>query len=203
MKRLNNHNSAFTLIEVLVATTIFVIVLMIGTAIFLLSLGVHNKVDILKANQQSARNIIESINKDMREANKIGINQQGSKTLDIILNDGSRVCYGLSDPNSDPSLGVRYNNFFRQVGTICDDLSNSTDFPKLNQNGTIITGLLGSNSAFYGQANWITPPASKNQPFVNIRIRIETDPSVFGNKNPDTMNINTTITLRNYEPEPQ
>jgi prepilin-type N-terminal cleavage/methylation domain-containing protein len=183
IRKFNLSSKGFTLIEVLVATMIFVIVLMIGTAIFLLSLGVHNKVDILKANQQSARNIIESINKDMREAKGIAIFTSDNK-LEIDFQDTSKVCYLLSG-----------TTFIKQNGCIAENSA------RMNQAGTLIYGTrtTPANSVFDGQPT--TTPSQTNQPFVNIHLRIETDTGVFGNKNPDIMYINTTITLRNYGPQ--
>jgi prepilin-type N-terminal cleavage/methylation domain-containing protein len=188
--KLNLTSKGFTLIEVLVATMIFVIVLMIGTAIFLLSLGVHNKVDILKANQQSARNIIESINKDMREAVAIKITntptQPNVLEIDFDKDGVNTVCYGL--------LGTI---FYKQNG--CGGIS--ADHPQMNQTGTLIIGTLAEGKVFDGQSTTIPSTPQINQPFVNINFLITTDTGVFGNKNLDTMYINTTITLRNYGPQ--
>lgn len=63
----SNNSVAFTLIELIVSITIFIIILITVTSIFITSNDISMKTDINRAMQENVKNIIENISEDIRK----------------------------------------------------------------------------------------------------------------------------------------
>jgi len=63
----NNRNIWFTLIEIIVSITIFMIVIVSITAIFIISTDISKKADINRTMQENTKNAIEIITEDIRK----------------------------------------------------------------------------------------------------------------------------------------
>jgi prepilin-type N-terminal cleavage/methylation domain-containing protein len=61
------NKKAFTLVEIIVAITIFLIVMVSVMQIFLVSSTLTNKIDINRQVQENIKNLTETITEDMRK----------------------------------------------------------------------------------------------------------------------------------------
>jgi prepilin-type N-terminal cleavage/methylation domain-containing protein len=69
MKIFNKNHLAFTLIEVIVAITIFSIILISVMSIYITSTDINLKTDITRALQQNVKSVVEVISEDIRTKN--------------------------------------------------------------------------------------------------------------------------------------
>jgi prepilin-type N-terminal cleavage/methylation domain-containing protein len=63
---MKNNKTAFTLLEILVALTIFSIFMVSMIMIYASSANIDRKIDINRAMQENSKNIIETIAEDIR-----------------------------------------------------------------------------------------------------------------------------------------
>jgi prepilin-type N-terminal cleavage/methylation domain-containing protein len=63
----NNNKKAFTLLEILVALTIFSIFMVSMIMIYASSANIDRKIDINRTMQENTKNIIETIAEDVRK----------------------------------------------------------------------------------------------------------------------------------------
>jgi len=88
---------AFTLIEILVASFIFLIVILIGTAVFGAAVGNRAKANIVRATQQGARYAVEAMSREIRMANVTGAMNKVYYGFAIMKNDGDDIQETLSN----------------------------------------------------------------------------------------------------------
>jgi prepilin-type N-terminal cleavage/methylation domain-containing protein len=69
MKIFKNHTLAFTLIEVIVAVTIFSIILISVMSVYITATDINLKTDITRALQQNIKSAVEVIAEDIRTKN--------------------------------------------------------------------------------------------------------------------------------------
>ena len=98
----NTSKNGFSLIEVLVATFIFTIVIFMSMIIFSDSVGLKNRSQLYEDVQESAYYPLELISRDLREANDFEIGNLSQCPAGIIVNrtlqNGSdeKLCYFLN-----------------------------------------------------------------------------------------------------------
>jgi prepilin-type N-terminal cleavage/methylation domain-containing protein len=79
MKIFNKNHLAFTLIEVIVAITIFSIILISVMSIYITSTDINLKTDITRALQQNVKSAVEVIAEDVRTSSKKSIKVENVK----------------------------------------------------------------------------------------------------------------------------
>ncbi|PIE85465.1 hypothetical protein CSA08_01765 [Candidatus Gracilibacteria bacterium] len=99
-----DNRLAFTLIELIVSITIFIIILISVTSIFISSNDIAMKTDINRAMQENIKNIVETISEDIR---KYGIKGVSKSKPDVDCNSsgysvgkyqiGNKFCTGNSE----------------------------------------------------------------------------------------------------------
>ena len=125
------NKKAFTLIEIIVSLTIFMIVMVSVMQIFLVSSNLTNKIDINRQVQENIKNLTETIADDMRKNYSIWVkknlvdNYEISDNFNIknwnLLEIGSNKYY-LSDSYN----WVSYSRIeFNEIDTKCWDLKNN------------------------------------------------------------------------------
>ena len=67
MKIINNNNPWFTLIELIVSMTIFMIIIVSVTTVFIFSSDMSRKSDINRSMQENMKNVVEIISEDIRK----------------------------------------------------------------------------------------------------------------------------------------
>ena len=96
--RLSKNNKGFTLIELIIAMTIFVIVISLILTLFMMGIRAQRKVIAIQNVQDNARYLLGFIAKEIRMST---INSVTTTTLDIIRPDGESVSYFFDDSEAE------------------------------------------------------------------------------------------------------
>jgi type II secretory pathway pseudopilin PulG len=180
-----NLKKGFTLIEILIASYIFVLVIIAGEAIFSSSIGSKMKATSFMETQQDSRTVMEKISQLIRDPKTLCIkaDSMDSSYLDIYdaydVNTGcSQQVYHIYLSNSNINLKQ-----FNSDGSLKSDT-------QINSGNTNIT----NTDIFNG---YYPSPSSTHQPFVTIKL---TTKNIVGNRkiDADTLTLQTTIDFRNY-----
>ena len=170
--------SGFTLIEILIASYIFVVVILAGAAIFSSSIGAKMKATSFWETQQDGRYLMEKISKAIRDPAvkgfKISLDQ---KTLELCSDiDSSGQCL----KNLYTFTLSRENIYFK---------GEDNSLSALNTDNTKIKDL--KFSGYYPSGG------ARIQPYITIEMTIE---NKAGKRKIDTdsLTLKTTVSLRNY-----
>ena len=177
-------NFGFTLIEILVASYIFAIVILAGTAIFSSSIGAKMKANIFWKTQQESRYAMEKIVKTIRNEEikgfSFGVTDNSilylCQTVDCSLNNARYKIY-LSSANS--AIYIQENPNSLSSKPAVQLTSDDVKVTKLQFDG------------FYPSVN------SKMQPYINIAMTLRNTTTGRATEK-DTLNSKTTINFRNY-----
>jgi len=183
MKKNNSNNcrssKGFSLIEVLVATFIFVIVLFSAMIIFSDTLKITGKAEQYEKAQESMYYPIELVSREIREAKGFELNNLIECPNGIIITKadsdlGTKSCYFL---NNEKIAVKKYVN------------GNWSSAEKLSSEG-----------AAFSQLRFQGPASSDlvSQPFVQIEAKLKTNSGERKNEIVE-MDLQTTVTLRNID----
>lgn len=179
MKKIN-HNQGFTLIEVLVSSSIFVIVMSTIMIIFSVNSSLRNKVAAIRETSINARYAIEAIAREVRLANSFYISNSGNNLEIVNFIDGQPITRTYYFVPIEKVIKVN----------IAGNINNLTN-PSL-----VSINTFGSDGIFSGvdSKNTIT---SNFQPYLDIKFKVESN---LGTKKIDKFiqTIGTRITTRNY-----
>lgn len=170
--QIKNRYSGFTLIEILVASAIFVVLITTTMATFGASSSLQTKSEAIQASSQSSRFILESIVRDIRLADKFNLTNYNPANITIY--SGTEEISYIYKPNE---KSIYYVDSFGET--------------KLNSNNTEVTEFKISGIDY----NFIDI-----QSFIKIEISFKGIIGK-GFKSIETHEetINTTITTRNYD----
>lgn len=166
----------FTLIEVLIASSIFVVVISLSVTTFGMASTVQNKNNAIKEATDTSRFILESISRDIRLANYIQINQNGDQ-IDLVFDNEQNASYYFVSEDSNGELYYTDDSLDESVG--------------LTNNKVKITGL---------QFSGIDDNSSNSvQTYVSVKITFVADVGEFGKSSEvQTQTLETTISTRTY-----
>ena len=119
---MKNNKNAFTLVEVMVAITIFLVVMVSVMQIFLISNQLTNKIDINRQVQENIKNLTEAISEDIRN---YWIWWASNSIDDYSLNIWNGLCLWKDIANCDIKYYIsNEENLIRKVDiTECSDLN--------------------------------------------------------------------------------
>jgi len=186
------NNKGFSLIEVLIATFIFGIVIFASVIIFSRTIGSKSRAEVLQRAQESLNFPVETITKQVRSAKmfKIGtIDDQclGGLYLEIETPESTsetpiirKVCYQLVDNKlMYKEKATNPTSYWSTLQSITADNIEVTEFD--------ISGTRNSNSD------------ASMQPFVKLKIELKTIPGLRAEIEETNLHIDTTITSRNIK----
>jgi Tfp pilus assembly protein PilW len=94
MRHKRDNNNGFTLVEIIVAMSIFIVVISVVVSLFAMGLRGQRKVITLQNAQENARFLLGFIAKELRMSQ---INSVTATSLDITRADGTNVIYLFDD----------------------------------------------------------------------------------------------------------
>lgn len=125
-----NYQTGFTLIEVLVASLIFVVVITVATSVFVVNSTVGDKSRTIRELSQSARYGLESIAREARNSSKMSAN---GTSLTITSKDGTEKTYELSGDNiiinGDPTATLFPDRVIVDEWTVADIGEDPINYP--------------------------------------------------------------------------
>lgn len=205
MKKNTKNQSGFTLVEILVSTAIFVMVVSAMLGMFNYTLKINRRVQALREVAQGTRAFAETITKEIRNGHidysnwapaqcspndyAIGI----TKSLAIQTRTGDKLCYYFDN------AGIM--NLKRQTPekTVTAPIFNSTNF-KIDENSFrfIVRPKRDPNQTapVQGQGTGGSPVYPQIQPFVTIVAKFIING---GSVNPTSINYQTTISTDVYD----
>ncbi len=165
MKNKTIKNSGFTLIEVLVAMSIFMIVISITVGIFVNGSGSQKKILEFNATQREAGYLMETISRELRMATAIDVSQEDNKDSSI----------EFTNYNGDTVEYCRSND----VGGCTDN--DSGDYFSRNDSGAGNGAVINSpdikieHLRFYATDDFdgSEPPGDKKQPIIAISMKVK------------------------------
>ncbi len=181
---------AFTLIEALVATFLFAVVLSSIMNVYLSTVKINRKTDLIRTASENARYISESISKEVRNGNidyysassPCSTNLQSPNiSLAIVNVDNDRFCYYQGDNVG--SISSSGSNLWL--------VKNTFAATKVNSPGTLINNLQFYISPLYNPYT----SGSRIQPRVTISASVTT---TSGSQDTITIPIQTTISIPAY-----
>ncbi len=177
MKKDKNIKNGFTLIEVLISTAIFVVLIATVVSTFGLGSDLQNKTLAIRESSQNARFIIEAIARDVRLADSFRILDDG-KTIEI-YKENETITYSIVNDIETNKGVIAYS----------DGVNNE------NLNGESLD-ISYDNSNFSGVD---IDSNEKVQSYVKINIEFGSDVGK-SNKNKETYseNVETTVSTRAY-----
>jgi len=125
MKNKQNKLKAFTLIEILVAMTIFSIIMISVFMIFASANATALKIDITRAMQENTKNIVETIAKDLREQSLSWVSDQVLSDCDFWTNfmkKWDKLCF---ENNSYFLAKKEWDDFIRTDKEFCSYIKNN------------------------------------------------------------------------------
>lgn len=172
--------SGFTLIEILIASYIFLLVVVAGTMIFSSTIGAKMKASAFWETQQEARYAMEKIVKLIREENVKGF------TVEDIKKDRLILCKDVDCSEPTYIIALSYPADYIYI----ENYSEAT-FSRLTSENVKVTKLQFEPSYF-------PDPNSIQQPYITIEIEVENAP---GERviEKDTLKLRTTVSLRTYK----
>jgi len=189
------YQRGFTLVEILVATFIFSIVVVMAISIFGLSSNVQISTEMMRSAGQGSRYAVEQISRDIRM-------NGNNNTISFCLSDFDSTC-STTTIESDYLKIVSVTNSVittKLYGLIPPDKTvlgiqtNGESWNKLSPDGFKVTKIIGSQYLFSGKPTGF----SAVQPFVSIRFSL-TNVGIVNKKSEEvTESIRTTVTSRNY-----
>ncbi len=176
-------NRGFTLIEVLIASYIFLLVVMAGTAIFSSSVGAKMKASAFWTTQQETRYAMEKIVKTIRDEQIKGFQTSGSILL--LCSTSSVLC--------DESSAI-YRISWSEFGDRRIWFEENPADPSHPMAGLTSTNVDVTDLQFDGY--W-PGPGSDRQPWITILMTVE---NASGERviEKDTLTLRTTVSLRTY-----
>ncbi len=194
-KIISKNNFGLTLIEMLVATTVFVIAVTLTSSLFVYVLKAQYKSNTMRLVQQEGRYAMESIS---REA-KLAFGSSATSAMKVSPDNNTLTLTSFdSETNTSLIKIFRYNAVNRQLTeeTIRNGTSTignlTSSKVRINQDET--------NPIFYCPVTYtpgINTPSS--QQFVTIRFRIESFRGSGGPMESASMILKTTVSSRDYD----
>jgi prepilin-type N-terminal cleavage/methylation domain-containing protein len=135
MKNLQKRQKGFTLIEALVATSLFVVTVVASTGVYLNTLAIHRRTDATRKASENARYVTEYLSKEIRNgminySNAVASPcsttiSTASRTLGLVNRDGISLCFYLGDANG--VLSTTGPNLWMVKGSLGPYKINSAD----------------------------------------------------------------------------
>lgn len=188
------HQAGFTLMEVLVSTTIFVTVFTAMLAMFNYTLQINRRVQALREVVQGTRTFAETLTREIRngridysstfsECNVANYASSSNQSLGIVTKAGDKLCFFFNGP-------VFYLR--KQSASSGDTYSPVFDSSKF----TINSSTFRFNVRPVTDPNPASAPYPQIQPFVTIigQFSVNSNPT-----NPSTINYQTTISTDVYD----
>jgi len=182
--QISNYNSGFTLLEILVASFIFVLVVLTSFIIFSNTIGTKARSEVYQKAQENLIMPLDILSRDIREADSFYINTNKCNGIWIEKTNKSTkakeyLCYFKKEINNVGTLSLKTKNSISAIWGSDNDLtsSKSVDIEKFEIRGEF-------------------PSAEQTlQPYIMISMQLKT---ILGNrKEVDelTLDLNTTVTL--------
>lgn len=163
MKKIRKQHSWFTLIELIVSITIFMIIFLSVTTVFIASSDISRKSDINRSMQENMKNIVEIISEDIRKNWIIGVSTNILSSCNFDVNmwkfykEGDKLCTWLNN-----YYLARKNiswNYIRTDVSSCENIKDSCVLFK-HWSWPITNSLVSvKDLKFYASKDW-TPKAT-------------------------------------------
>ncbi len=208
-----NRIRGFTLLEMLIASGIFAVILLLGFAIFASNSTVQAKVEAQRVVAQGARLSLESIAREIRLANgAFSISSQGQ-----IRQTG--VAFKLLDGTTDVMTNLTSGSRLEIASTNLNNVTQTTyrliSLEQLNNHTYVrmmecvdVTCTSGASAQMTPDAIEVTQLTFRglmpvmanqaNQPFVEINLKVQNGPEV-PTQLVSTQALKTVVTSRNYQ----
>lgn len=177
------NNRGFTLIEMLVALSIFSLVVTLVLNTFVHSFAAQKKVIEMQVVQREGAYLMESLSRDIRMATDLDDSERSdsghvSGSTLIFTNHGKKIVkYCLADSNA-----------------VCNTGGNNIAFNTTDPlTGVVTTGVMNSSEVQISNLVFSVSAADKTQPFITIYITLQSakDPAV-------TVTMQTSVAMRLY-----
>lgn len=195
--KISNNQAGFTLLEMIVSLSIFVMVVGMATAFFIQSYRINTFGSELDYQVKGARDGLEVMTKEIREA-------ISSDRGDYLIEDtGEQNLTFYSDIDGDGSAErVRYfiNGSDLNKG-VTDPTGSPAEYLAQNEVITVITGYVNNLTTpiftyFDGNNNQLTQPIDKNSVrLIHVCLKIDIKPD----QSPQQYNLETDIQIRNLK----
>ncbi len=195
LKRLNNNQKGFTLVEVIVSTAIFITVVSAMLSLFTYTLRINRRVQALREVVQTSRLFTETLTREIRngridytswatECNVSNYLSNTNQSLGVIAKNGDKLCFYI-----DQSSGQFLMRKQTATSTDVSPVFESTRF-------AVIPGTFRFLVNPKVDPNPSSPPYPEQQPFVVILAQFQ----LTGIDNtPTIMNYQTTISTDVYD----
>ena len=171
---------AFTLVEIIVAITIFLIVMVSVIQIFLVSSNLTNKIDINRQVQENIKNLTETISEDLRNNTISGVKKSIIDNYELYDNSNMKNWNLLEIWANKYYLSNSYEagNYsrveFDEIESVCTDLNNNCFLVKNNSR-------LTNSWVWFEKLNFTIMWEEKRKLVINFTMRPATKKGISAN----------------------
>ena len=171
---------AFTLVEIIVAITIFLIVMVSVIQIFLVSSNLTNKIDINRQVQENIKNLTETISEDLRNNTISGVKKSIIDNYELSDNSNMKNWNLLEIWTNKYYLSNSYEagNYsrveFDEIESVCTDLNNNCFLVKNNSR-------LTNSWVWFEKLNFTIMWEEKRKLVINFTMRPATKKGISAN----------------------
>jgi len=171
---------AFTLVEIIVAITIFLIVMVSVIQIFLVSSNLTNKIDINRQVQENIKNLTETISEDLRNNTISGVKKSIIDNYELSDNSNMKNWNLLEIWANKYYLSNSYEagNYsrveFDEIESVCTDLNNNCFLVKNNSR-------LTNSWVWFEKLNFTIMWEEKRKLVINFTMRPATKKGISAN----------------------
>lgn len=187
---MNKNTTGFTMIEILVASYIFLVVVLAASMIFSSSVGAKMKASAFWKTQQESRYAMEKITRAIRDDRVKGFKVAGAGHQELILCK-DKDCSGASSPNM-------IYRIYRTSSTTSPNTIRLVDRSQSTSSTFDLTSVQNVNVTDLTFDPVSSPSSlSTNQPFITIKMIVKNN-ITNNTTQEDSLTLKTTINLRNY-----
>lgn len=211
LRRTGKPQSGFTLIEILIASVIFLITIITATAIFSASIGTRSKIELYWATQQNSRLALEEIVREVNAIDEINFEDHSKGWIEFDLN--SLTINRKGDPNEtinyQPVIkkNIKYyisddNRLVKETKKFWSDYSTSyrtlTSYVTSENVEVMNLSFSGSSNQgyFYQDDGELI---GKAYPFLRIELTVKNRAGSFRSNIEDILKLRSIVSLRHHK----
>ena len=139
MRRIKDTNG-YSIIEVVVAMSVFATIMTLGLGIFMATSRVTTQNEAMRVVQEDVRTALDQISRDIREGHIKGITADNPSTLEVKLNNGTVISYTISSDKRIQKIIGTESSYLTSDKSSIENLSfKKTDFSKNGIETNLIT----------------------------------------------------------------